>query len=216
MTLTDIANKYMTDKGTRHDGMHNFTSAYEVVFDDIKDNIESLLEIGILSGSSIRMWRDYFTNAQIYGVDIHQEYVNGVKDEDRIIAMQGDQSKPLIPILGDLKDLDVIIDDGSHQMDHQQRTFGELFRLVKPGGIYILEDLHTSLNPNYTDKFGGYEKSALNMFTMYEETGEWRSDFISDDDLEYIQNNTSKMEVYGWENPNNKEGMSITAVIWKK
>jgi len=215
MILTQIANRYMTDKGNLHDGKHNFTSAYDEVFNNIRFNIRSVLEIGILKGSSIRMWRDYFTNAEIYGIDIHQEYVNGVRDEDRIIAFKGDQSKSLRNIIENIGEFDIIIDDGSHQVNHQLFTFGDLFDKVKPGGFYIIEDLHTSLNSNYTDKCGGYEFSTLKVLYDYEKTNKWKSKFITQDKINYLNENTENVEVYGWENANNKENMSITSIIRK-
>ena len=65
-TLTEIAKKYNTDKGS----YHTFTDFYAEHFDNIRNDVLSLLEIGILRGASLKMWHDYFINAEIYGIDI--------------------------------------------------------------------------------------------------------------------------------------------------
>lgn len=217
--LTELADLYLTDKGTKFDGCHNFTSVYNQILEPISNKAMNILEIGIFEGASAKMWRDYFPNSIIYCCDIHTSYVKSLENEDRIVPFIMDQgsrneltSKPKSLNM----EFDIIIDDGSHQMNHQQLSFGILFKYLKSGGYYIIEDLHTSLNLNYTSKFDGYDNSTLNMFRIYEETLKWESSFINESELNYLNETTNNVNVYGWDNQLNKEKMSITSIIHKK
>lgn len=217
--LTELANKYLTDKGTEFDGKHNFTEVYHKKLKHLKNKKLNILEIGILEGASAKMWRDYFTKSKIYCCDNNPEYVRGVLWEDRIFPFLLDQSSKLniLESINDIKckEYDIIIDDGSHNVKHQQQTFGLLFQYLKKGGIYIIEDLHTSLNPNYRDLDMSYEDTTLHMFKKYQDEGKWESKFILKSDLKILKILTKEVKVFGWENLLNKEKMSITSMIWK-
>lgn len=142
MTLTEIFDYYKTDKGSIGHGseIHNYGLVYQDFFEPLRTTPISLLEIGVLTGNSLRSWRDYFENGDIFGVDndpicIFQEH--------RIQTKLADQSNPqTIVDAFDGREYDIIIDDGSHESIHQQQTLKELFKYVKPGGYYIIEDLH--------------------------------------------------------------------------
>jgi hypothetical protein len=114
-----------------------------------------VLEIGIFSGGSLDMWRDYFgPKASIYGADIdpackaHER--NGVKV---FIGDQGDPAfwrnfKREVPIL------DVVIDDGAHIADLQYVSTEELLPHLRRGGVFLCEDLHDGFN-RYTSYVAG-------------------------------------------------------------
>jgi 23S rRNA U2552 (ribose-2'-O)-methylase RlmE/FtsJ len=121
---------YNTDKGTTH----SYIEEYERLFKGL-NNI-TLLEIGTNCGSSLEMWRDWFPNSEIYGIDINPKgYPEGVK------VIKGDATKELI--LNNFKDIkfDVIIDDGSHRLEDQLKSLELFFPIVKDGGMYIIEDI---------------------------------------------------------------------------
>ena len=130
MILHSLGVKYGTDKAT----YHNFCNIYENKLGHLKEDKIRFLEIGIASGSSIKMWRDYFTNAEIVGVDIlDRKYL----EDDRIKTLVVNQEKvdELNSISGDF---DIIVEDGGHTMYQQQITLKVMFKKLKPGGIYIL------------------------------------------------------------------------------
>ena len=162
-SLTDLANKHGTDKGITGPsegwGAHNYTDIYQPYFERLRTEPIALLEIGLgvtgerwptkiahgknaQGGASLRTWYDYFPNARIYGADINAApYL----DNDRIKTFVVDQGslddwKTFEKAVDHLQ-FDVIIDDGSHRPDHQQVTMGFMFKMVKPGGLYIIEDL---------------------------------------------------------------------------
>jgi cephalosporin hydroxylase len=144
MRLQELGLKYATTKAT----MQGFCDLYEKFIGD--KPVACLIEIGIAHGASLRMWADYFTEASIIGIDNNLIYqVN----EGRIKSYIADQGK--VSTIVDLvfkHDPDIFIDDGSHIWSHQINTHKAIFPLLKPGAIYILEDLCTSL-PIYFDEY---------------------------------------------------------------
>ena len=136
-SLKQIAQRTGTDKFD-----HKYCDFYESLFSKLKYEPIKLLEIGILDGKSLEMWKEYFPNAIVYGADIinKKHYA-----KDRILIEECDQENP-----EQLKNLfkdeifDIIVDDGGHTMKQQQITFINLFPRLKTKGMYILEDLHTS------------------------------------------------------------------------
>lgn len=146
LSLTELANRYNSDKGNQYKCAHNYTEHYEALFAPYKGKTVSLLEIGLNRDDcsdvpSLRMYRDYFgSKAQIAGFDIRAEFER-FKGEGFEIAI-GDQSKPYDLALCTSRKRTIIIDDGSHASSHQQITLCALWKAVKPGGLYIIEDLH--------------------------------------------------------------------------
>lgn len=142
MYLDELALKYRTDKGSYY---HNYTLYYDMIFNKIKDQPLKVLEIGVNKGSSLKMWKDYFVNSLIYGIDIHSSCK--ILEEDRIKIFIGSQDNAdfLTKVKNEVKDdFDIIIDDGSHMSVHQIASFKITFPFVRSGGYYIIEDLHAS------------------------------------------------------------------------
>lgn len=139
MTLQEIGLKYGTDKATHH----QYLDFYAEHLPD-RDFAGRLLEIGIRDGSSLSMWHEYFPKATIVGIDIEQ--YDWTIDGVTMLVLDGTKSEHLTQ----LGKFDVIIDDGSHYTADQQASFEHLYNLqLNKGGVYILEDLHTSLRPEY-------------------------------------------------------------------
>jgi hypothetical protein len=214
-SLIEIVSKYRTDKHYEHD---YFNLIYNSLFNPIFKEIKKFIEIGIGEGDSLNLWRDYFTNATIYGLDINTNI--SLKDNTRIELKQFDQSninqlKQLYSEHPD-NDVDIIIDDGSHKMSDQQITFAKLFKILKPGGIYIIEDLHTSLEAPMPEKFwcnwGDASKTlTLDMLNTFIETSKIESDYLTEEDKEYLNNNIESIKVY-----RSQPNWSITSIIVKK
>jgi SAM-dependent methyltransferase len=163
LQLSELASNYACDKG-HHGPSHkwsgnNYVDIYQAYFAGTRHNVKAVMEIGLgvrgsefeakvahgqnQGGASIKMWRDFFPSAKIVGLDINDaSFLNG----DRIITHQVDQGRrdQLSAIRDAYADtaFDLIVDDGSHRSDHQQTTLEELFPLLKPGGLYVIEDLN--------------------------------------------------------------------------
>lgn len=150
MKLEDLRSKYTTDKY-----QSGYIPVYEQLFNDIRSSIKNVLEIGIgtkkdgpssmknlenyVTGDSLRLWRDYFPNGDIYGIDVQDDCQI---EEGRIKTFLCD-STDIICLNNKLKDLyfDIIIDDGSHLGESQAITFLNLFDRLNERGFYIIEDI---------------------------------------------------------------------------
>ncbi len=170
--LISLANKYGTDKWN----VHWYMRHYETHFGPLKRNNLHLLEVGVggysdssKGGESLRVWRDYFPNAKIFGIDI---YDKKAVEDDRIKVFQGDQCDTafLTRVVREVGGFDIVIDDGSHLNSHVIRTFKMLFPLLNNRGIYVVEDTQTSYWPGFggsSDRLNnrkttmGYFKSLL-------------------------------------------------------
>lgn len=115
-----------------------------------------VLEIGVLGGGSIDLWNKYFgkDNCVIYGVDIDQRCRTLEKDNVKIIIGDQGDINFLKRLTTQIPQVDIVIDDGGHTMHQQITSFNILFDHLRPGGVYLCEDLHTSYWPNYG---GGYK-----------------------------------------------------------
>lgn len=144
--LTEIGLKYKTDKADPH----YFTAFYDRHFKSLREQVTNVLEIGVYEGGSLRMWQDYFANASIFGIDVREDYLF---DDERIktfLVGQEDYGK-IHETFTDVK-FDIIVDDGNHLPHAQVDTFLNIKDMVKSGGFYVVEDLHTSYLPEFVSQ----------------------------------------------------------------
>ena len=147
-TLNDLTIKYDVDALEL-----GYTQHYDQLLSEVRNDFTKVLEIGVETGRSHRLWLEYFPNAKIYGYDIfeygYDELQRLQKDNpflDRSVMFKGDQSN--VEDLNRFKlehggDFNMIIDDGGHTMEQMQTSLNHLWDSVKPGGIYVIEDLHS-------------------------------------------------------------------------
>jgi hypothetical protein len=162
--LNELCDKYGSDKGSVNYFAehvypwhpHTYTKYYELIFNPIRANVKNVLEVGLGTnntnfksnmtvngkpGASLRVWRDYFTNAEIIGCDID----SGVLfTENRINTYQLDQTNPiqtykLLEQIG--KTFDIIIDDGLHEVHAGYALFTVAYQYLNKNGYYIIEDV---------------------------------------------------------------------------
>lgn len=160
--LTLLAIKYGTDKW----GKHNYTPYYYDLFKNSRKWVKKVLEIGVAEGAGIRMFRDFFPNAIIYGAEIDEKRCI---TEERIEVFKCDQSSVndlayLLDKCG--SDIDIIIDDGSHDPKHQIITALTLMPLLKKETLYIIEDVS---DPSITKAFGDYDYKLVEVGTRYDD-----------------------------------------------
>jgi len=132
----------------------HYFDIYEKHFSKFRNSKESItvIEIGVLYGGSLQMWQKYFgEKATIVGIDIYKECKKYEKDNIKIrIGSQSDKSF-LKEIVTEFPKIDLVIDDGSHRVFHQLVSFKYLFPYLRDGGVYLIEDTHSS----YWVSFGG-------------------------------------------------------------
>jgi len=152
-SLASIGEKNGTDKVNANHSFagKSYLDIYEIYLSGLRRRPVSLLEIGVLSGKSLRTWRDYFPNGAIHGIDIDPSTKS--HEAERIRIEVGSQDDP--EFLGRIfpgETFDLIVDDGSHINTFTVASFQALFhQRLKPGGIYIIEDLACSYDQLQTE-----------------------------------------------------------------
>lgn len=108
----------------------------------------NLLEIGIYSGGSLEMWRQYLgEECTIFGVDIEETCRRYESDRTKIFIGDQQDRKFWDAFQRSTPAMDIIIDDGGHSPEQQMVTLEELLPNLNPGGVYICEDIHGRSNP---------------------------------------------------------------------
>jgi hypothetical protein len=144
--LARLAQLFGTDK----EASHYYCRHYQEHLQPRRTQNVNLLEIGIggyddprQGGHSLRMWKAYFPNGRINGIDLGDKSFH---EEARIRTFAGSQVDEafLKRVVAEIGTPDIIIDDGSHRPEHVVASFKILFPLLAADGIYIVEDLQTS------------------------------------------------------------------------
>ena len=136
-----------------HKWLHYF-DIYHQYFERYQGLAGRFLEIGVQGGGSMQMWRDYFgPDMNIFGMDIDPKCATlGLEEQDpRLKIVIGDQANRsfLRNFAAANGPFDMVVDDGGHLFDQQIASFEELFPYVRPGGVYLVEDTHTSYWPEF-------------------------------------------------------------------
>ncbi|SMF79991.1 hypothetical protein [Candidatus Pelagibacter sp. HIMB1321] len=175
--LENLMNIHGSDKGGRNNH-HNYASYYSEIFYHKKDKVKNFLEIGLGTNNinmlsnmgkdgvplaSLRAWRDYFKNANIYGADIDKDIL---KDEDRIKTFFVDQTNPKIikamyQKIG-VDKFDIILEDGLHEYNANICCFENSIDMLADDGVYIVEDVYNKDQ----NKFIQYFKEKNYLFTI--------------------------------------------------
>jgi hypothetical protein len=168
-SFIDVASLYTTDK-TQH-SPHHYEFAYQALVAPRRCSATSMLEIGLGCGMgygpghSVPLWAKYLPHATISIFEFDFPCLTEFLERDPIVSalqpadkarlhfFSGDQSDPeaLLRAAAATGPYDVIVDDGGHTMLQQIVSLSVLLRHVKPGGIYVLEDLATSFEPGMAD-----------------------------------------------------------------
>ena len=158
--LCELGKKYDTDKSsqrnnvTNHRHCHPYTLFYDDIFKSKKDEKLKIAELGILDGGSLLMFKDYFANSEIYGFEYNNDLINNFKQKfnnDRVTLSNIDvtNKNSIIKAFSDLNILyDIIIEDTTHQFEHQINVIENTYKYLKPGGVLIIEDIFKSYNEN--------------------------------------------------------------------
>lgn len=137
LTLDEIGILEGTDKCSL---MNDYLTTYEAALAPYREQPINVIEIGVLGGASLRVWRRYFSRARLVGIDIDRSCTRfaGERTEIRI----GSQTDPefLAKVAAEFPPT-IVIDDGSHRTDDILFTFDRLFPILAPGGCYVIEDL---------------------------------------------------------------------------
>ena len=127
---------------------------YEKLFEKYKNKEITFVEIGVLDGGSLEMWKKYFgKNSRIIGIDNNPECKKFENQNYEIFI--GSQSDPKFwsNFFSKVGDVDIILDDGGHTNDQQIITLIESIEHIKNGGLHVVEDTHTSYQKHYGNPY---------------------------------------------------------------
>lgn len=161
--LSDSLYQLWSSTSRGHKWSHYF-AAYQSIFGPRRAGPLRVLEIGVLEGSSLRLWKRYFAHPDtlIVGIDIEPSCIRFDAPADGIRVRIGSQADGefLKRVVEEFGPFDIIIDDGSHQSSHIITTFNHLYAAgLKNSGIYFVEDLHA----NYWHPWRDSRKSFLDV-----------------------------------------------------
>jgi len=170
-SLHDLA-KSCGNQTDKQDSNHcfsgeNYLHYYERHFDRLRFDNLKILEIGVGHGESLKLWMDYFEMSHINGLDIRPDVETCLGE--RITVHIGDQSdtQTLIRISESHGPFNIVVDDGSHVIDHILSSFRVLFPLMPSGAVYAMEDMRCTyhgadrgwLGMEFNKKETNYENS---------------------------------------------------------
>jgi hypothetical protein len=154
--LCEIGKKYDTDKSSQRSNVtsyrhcHPYTLFYDSLFRNNRNEPLKIAELGILYGGSLMMWKEYFTNAEIYGFEFNDKLIEKFKqnyNNDRITLATIDV-KNKDSIINSFRTVnamyDIIIEDTTHQFEDQIRVIEHIYPYLNPGGMLIIEDIFKS------------------------------------------------------------------------
>lgn len=167
-SLTVLMNRHGTDKLW----LHNYDAEYIRHFEPLRHREINLLEIGIggygvhgRGGNSLRVWRDFGPKWTVHGLDIEDK---SFLDEERLHTWMGSQNDTTL--LEELNEkagpFDIIVDDGSHIQSDIITAFQTLFPVLRPGGIYVIEDLETAYRPDHGGHVRPYQEECNSVFLL--------------------------------------------------
>ncbi|MFP4239338.1 MAG: class I SAM-dependent methyltransferase [Rhodosalinus sp.] len=153
-----LAAIYAGNEGPVVHKWHHYIPLYDRYLGRFCDTPVRFLEIGVARGGSLGMWRRWLgKSAVIFGIDVRPHCARF--DGDAGAVRIGSQADPafLDDVVDEMGGLDVVLDDGSHRMEHIRASFEHLFPRLAADGVYVVEDLHTAYWPKYG---GGYGTSG--------------------------------------------------------
>jgi len=183
-SLTKLCEIYKSDKGSINQNKksiwgwqaHTYSNYYSL-FNHFKDEVKLVFECGLgtnnpnlpsnmtvngVPGASLRVWRDYFKNAKIYGADIDKDILF---QENKIKTYYVDQlNTPSIETMWKeigIRNFDIIIDDGLHTTEANINLFTNSFNKLKKNGIYIIEDVYHRQLKNILEKLKDFNPELV-------------------------------------------------------
>ena len=157
LKLTELMNHYGSDKGGKNNH-HNYSDYYSEIFFHKRKEVKNFLEIGLGTNNvdmasnmgvegvplaSLRAWRDYFENSNIYGADLDKDILI---NEQMIKTFFVDQTNPgtislMFKNIG-VSEFDIILEDGLHEYNANICFFENSIKFLSDSGVYIIEDIY--------------------------------------------------------------------------
>tara|TARA_B100000035_G_scaffold113198_1_gene96069 strand:- start:153 stop:896 length:744 start_codon:yes stop_codon:yes gene_type:complete len=202
--LNDLFYHYGSDKAdtfkhSQEQG-HGFSKFYEQQLKHLKEKEIKILEVGSYAGASAAAFIKHFANSSVYCFDINISKFIFSSKNIHVYGLDINNEQQLNKILKKIKYetnsnfFDIIIDDGSHYLSDILFSFKTLFKYVKKGGFYIIEDFK---HPNYYDYNKNIDHILVDqVLANLQEKKIFNSDIIKNDDQVYLHNNINEIKIY--------------------
>ena len=195
---------------------HNYSAFYDKYFKIIKKNKISLLELGSHEGKGLASFFFYFPNSNLIGANINpfQMRFNSKRISELFVDVSS--SRSISSLSGYLKkNPDIIIDDASHNLKDILTAFGILFKKLKSGGCYVIEDMDQfkalkELNP-YSD-----EPTPLEILKKINDKQDFKTSFIDEESKKYLIENIKYIKIEKGSMKINEINVSDIAFVFKK
>jgi hypothetical protein len=145
MSLLELVDNSRTDKNT----VHSYLELYQNLLINKKDTAKNVLEVGILKGGSIKLWSDFFINANVYGIDIMKidKVWKGIKNKNNIILHTSSDAYNdnffINNFLNKNIKYDFMLDDGPHTLESMKKFIKLYSQIMTDDGILIIEDVQS-------------------------------------------------------------------------
>jgi hypothetical protein len=218
-TLDELAIQYETDKATIYpkESVHGYAPIYDRILTPLRDKPIKMLEVGVCmegteGGHSIKMWNDYFTKANIHTFDIvDMSSKSCITENDNVFFYRGDQSnrEHMVNMYQEYgnTEFDFILEDGSHEHNHQMISLGHLFKYIKPGGYYILEDMSIPEQEVCCIR----NDETYKIIQQFKKTGKIISEHLLPEEINYLEKQIKSIEIH----PDIQNAYAV-AIITKK
>lgn len=154
---SDLGKLFFDHKGRGITKWVDYLDLYDRHFAKYRGTAVKMIEIGVFRGGSLELWRKYFgPAAKLFGIDIDPACATLADSPNQVRIGSQDDPAFLSSVVQEMGAPDIILDDGSHVADHQLASFKTLWPLLKTGGVYVIEDLHTAYWPG--EWAGGYRR----------------------------------------------------------
>ena len=142
----------------------SYFDVYDKLFKQFCGKPITFVEIGVLNGGSLYMWREFFGDkARIIGIDLNPQAKKW--EEEGFEIYIGNQEDPDFwnDFKFKVKSIDVLLDDGGHTYIQQVITAESVLDIIEDGGMIVIEDTHTS----YGDGFGVKQFNFMNYTKLW-------------------------------------------------
>jgi hypothetical protein len=194
--LEELGDKYQPTKRA-----HDYLRHYWTHLRDKRLDVKTVVEIGVESDCSVRMWEEFFPNAVIHGVDIAPECK--AFERGRVKIHIGDQGNreflaSVIEKVGG--PVDLIIDDGSHKVEHQISTLNWLFPHLSDHGTYVIEDTGGLVGDEGLAVVNSLKQVIDHIYYWPKglHGSEWSSLWTLPEGADWLSRNISGMAFYRW------------------
>jgi len=189
-TLHEI---FLANGGPSITKWHHYFDIYEKHFGRFVGKAPTMLEIGVLKGGSLYMWKEYFgPGTRIVGLDINPKCKQYEGDDVEIVIGSQDDPELLNDVLNRYT-FDIVLDDGSHVMEHLNASFGLIYDRISPTGVYMAEDLHTCYLPRWG---GGLKREGSFMETVKDRIDDLHATYCGKLDVSEFTRSTTSINIY--------------------